>query len=752
MKNSFKKYSLIYIALFQVLFLIAFYFAVSTRPKEGYVLSGDKLSGSITEYMTLGFGSYEVTLQYKASSDENGYQIYDSTYLDNAMSGDIFGNLDSTKTVQKVPFWLYHKTDSFYVAWHGDVTMECITIRKTNALLAEWIISLALFFLLIDYALWRFIKSAGKDPGEIRKNKIAAVILVTTFVVSLPLMINYLLDCRGDISFHLARIEGIYEGLAGGSFPVRMDGFMLHGQGYADPIFYPNLFLYIPALFRLAGMPVLRAYKLFLGIWNFLTCVIAFYSFRKIVKSNKAALVGMIIYVLSPYRILCLYGRGALGEALALTFFPLVAAGLWMILSPAKPKGEKAFAGFSFNGIIVLAFGLTGILQSHILSCEMAGIFMILALLLCAKRTFRIRSLVSLVLSAVFVILLNLWFLIPFLQSYGMDLYVFKNFDTYLYENSLSVYEIFGSQFDLYGQSSILTSDLRDEMGMSLGLALLFGMLIMAFGIRLIAAKRKEDTAKLITVSMILGVVSAWITTYFFPWKQVENIPVVGKLFCMVQFPWRYLGISTFCFTLMVVAYLQIREEGCAEGEKLLFGKEMKTVNIILIGLTVLTAYLNFQSLINQTEYFAPYSEVGVNKGRTMIQAEYMYSDTTIDGLRSVAKVPNTYERNGTNLTFKIDTPAVEDWELATPMAYYPYYVARDVNSGKTFYTAKGEYGTALIFVPAGYTGTIKFYVPEAKKWLLGDAVSLLTLMGILIWGIVSISKKKVNKDERKQQ
>ena len=48
----------------------------------------------------------------------------------------------------------------------------------------------------------------------------------------------------------------------------------------------------------------------------------------------------------------------------------------------------------------------------------------------------------------------------------------------------LSVYEIFGSQFDLYGQSSILTSDLRDEMGMSLGLAILFGMLIAAFGIK----------------------------------------------------------------------------------------------------------------------------------------------------------------------------------------------------------------------------------------------------------------------------
>lgn len=744
MKSSFKKHPLLYIAALQVVFLIVVFLAGFTSKKTGYVLSGDKLNGSSTEFMTLGYGSYEVTLHYRANSDDNRYQIYDSDYLDNAMNGDLFGILDYTKSVQKIPFWLYHKTNSFFVSWSGDVQMEWISVRQTNALTAEWLISLVLFFILLDFILYRFFRSVGKDSAEIRKNKICAAIFVTTFVASLPLMINYLLDSRGDISFHLARIEGIYEGIAAGTFPVRMDGFMLHGQGYADPIFYPNLFLYIPALFRLAGMPVLRAYKLFLGIWNLFTCVLTYYSFRKIVKSNKAALVGMIIYVLSPYRILCLYGRGALGEGLALTFFPLVAAGLWMLLSPAKKKGEKVFANFPVQGIIALVLGLTGILQTHILSCEMAGIFMILALLICAKRTFRIRTLVSLVISAVLVVLLNLWFLIPFLQSYGMDLYVFNNLDLLPYENSLSLYELFGSQFDLYGQSSVLTNDLRDEMGLSLGLAIPFGVLVTLFGIRLIASKRKTDTAKLITVTGILGTVAAWITTYYFPWKQVENIPVVGKLFCMVQFPWRYLDISTFCFALMIAAYLQIREEGCREDAKLLLGKDMKIVNIILIGLTVLVAYLNVQSLIDQTEYFAPYSEVGVNQGRTMIQPEYMYTDTTIDGLRSAARVDHAYVRNGTTLTFSVEEPSAEAWELETPMAFYPYYVAKDTVSGEQFYTAKGEMGTAIIYVPGGYQGKIQFYVPEAKKWLLGDLVSLCTLIGIIAFGVISCNKKKV--------
>ena len=767
MKEKFKKNPLIFIAGLQVLFLLVLLIAMFARKNEGFVISGDRLNGGITEYMPLSPGSYEVTMQYHTDTDDASYQIFDSTYVDNAMNGDLIGNFDQAKTMQKVPFWLYHKTDTFYVAWSENANMECITVRKTNALFAEWILSFVLFFLVLDFILYRFIKSAAGDKKEIKKNKIAAAIFVTTVVVSLPLMINYLLDARGDISFHLARIEGIYEGLRGGSFPVRMDGFMLQGQGYADPIFYPNLFLYIPAFFRLIGLPVLRAYKLFIGLWNLFTCVLAYYSFKQIVKSDKAALTGMILYVLSPYRVLCLYGRGAVGEALAMSFFPLVAAGLWLLLKKGKEsikekgKADKKpfFERRHIEGLILLALGLSGILQSHILSCEMIGVFMILTLLICIKRTVRLKTFLSLCISAVLVILLNLWFLIPFLQSYGMDLYVFENFDVYLYENALTLYQIFGPQMDLYGQSSLLMSDLTDEMGMSLGLAIVFGILVTVWNVRRIGSKRKTDIGKLVPVAGILGTFAAWITTYFFPWKQIENLPVVGKLFGMVQFPWRYLGISGFCFVLMIVAYLEIAGEAKAETsktngeakEKSGFIGCLNPVQVILIGLAVLVAYFNYQSLMDQTEYFAPYSEVGVNQGRTMIQAEYLFTDTTIAGLRSAARVDHDYSKSGSVLTFTIDEAKPEAWELATPMTFYPYYVAKDINTGEQLYTAKGSMGTAVIFVPGGYSGTIKFYVPEAKKWILGDVVSLLTLIGMIVF-CVFYKKRLILSDDRKSR
>ena len=126
-----------------------------------------------------------------------------------------------------------------------------------------------------------------------------------------------------------------------------------------------------------------------------------------------------------------------------------------------------------------------------------------------------------------------------------------------------------------------------------------------------------------------------------------------------------------------------------------------------------------------------------------MIQAEYLYTDTTIVGLREAAKVPTPYTKNGSTLTFEIKEANPEAWELETPMTFYPYYIAKDMESGEILYTAKSYAGTAVIFVPGGYSGTIKFYVPESKKWLLGDLISLVTLVGICV-----VSFRKGKKDE----
>ena len=770
-KEWFAKNALLVIIILQVLFLLVLAIAAGTGKRDDFVIDAARLNregemGGIVSDLPLRAGSYMVTMKYITYSEEANYQIADSYYIDNAMMGDLYGNLDYTKTSVSVPFWLYHDTEEFFVAWSGDTYLTGLEIRETSALDNERILFFAILFLVVDFLLWRFFKSASGREKEIRANRIFGILALTTLVSSLPLMINYLLDCRGDISFHLARIEGIYLGLLEGRFPVRMDGFMLKGQGYADPIFYPNLFLYIPALFRLAGVPILRAYKLFVGIWNLFTVLITYYSFKRMVKSDKAALLGMILFVLSPYRNLCLYGRGAVGEALAMTFFPMVAAGLWLLLQKSAPKNaekpqKSADLRRLFEGVLLLGLGLTGILQSHILSCEMVGIIMILALLICIRRTVQLKTFLSLAASAVLVLLLNAWFLIPFLQSYGMELYVFDKFDLYLYENGLTIYQLLGTPLDLTGQSSLLMTDLTDEMGMCLGYGILLGIVMMAFGIRTWAKNRKTAEGQGLPVFVILGAVAAYITTYYFPWKQVENIPAIGKLLCMVQFPWRYLGIATFCFSAAIMVYMQILEKVDSENVTTkkpfdFFSENATCIRkwlgyICMIGLTVILAGVHYHSLIENTEYFAPYSEVGLNQGRTMIQAEYLYSDTTIAGLREAARVDHEYYRKNCTLIFDLNEMKAEAYELATPMTYYPYYVAEDVETGSRLPVFKGEKGTAIIYVPENYAGTVKMYVPEMGRWILGDVISLVIVLGLGAALCVYILKRKKKAQPQKQ-
>ena len=54
-----------------------------------------------------------------------------------------------------------------------------------------------------------------------------------------------------DYLFHYARIQSITDSLKQGIFPVKIHFPMANTSGYGCGFFYPNLFLYIPAIINL---------------------------------------------------------------------------------------------------------------------------------------------------------------------------------------------------------------------------------------------------------------------------------------------------------------------------------------------------------------------------------------------------------------------------------------------------------------------------------------------------------------------
>ena len=145
-----------------------------------------------------------------------------------------------------------------------------------------------------------------------------------------------------------------------------------NGHGYAVGIFYGDAFLYFPAFLRLLGFSIQSAYKMFVALINLGTILCSYYAFRKMFSSKKSGLIGCIAYTLAPYRLMDLYTRASVGEYTAMMVLPLILCGFYMIFHYSKEK-------FWWKASLLTAFGLTGLIQSHVLSGLMVGFVIILS-------------------------------------------------------------------------------------------------------------------------------------------------------------------------------------------------------------------------------------------------------------------------------------------------------------------------------------------------------------------------------------
>ena len=333
-----------------------------------------------------------------------------------------------------------------------------------------------------------------------------------------------------DMLFHLNRIEGIASGLRCGQFPVRIHASTLLGYGYAASEFYPELFLYIPAILRNMGVSLCASVRVFEAGINLLAALSCYVSAKAVFDSRRTAVGASVLYTLCVYRLVNLYTRATLGESLAMIFFPLIIWSLYEVLRRDDGKWP------------LLALGMTGVCMSHLLSTLFSVLFCAIAAAFSLPKLMREkRRFLAILKAAAITVLCCVWFYVPMMQYSGDGVSTSVVLDAQ--ENVLQP----GGFFVAFAgdMNADIPEDFAYTIGVVPGLALLVGcaLLLVRRYAQGKAAMDGKDRAALALCA--LGAVALIGATDAFPWELVCSLRrPFSTFFKQIQFPWRLVGVA----------------------------------------------------------------------------------------------------------------------------------------------------------------------------------------------------------------
>ncbi len=312
-----------------------------------------------------------------------------------------------------------------------------------------------------------------------------------------------------DLHFHLLRIDALAEAISHGNVPAKIyPG--IHDTGYANGIFYGDLFLYLPALLVWCHVPLLIAYKLFLAVIYFGSAFAMYHAARVIADSRRAGFHAAVLYTMSSYAASILFIRAALGEVQCLPFLPLVLLGLYQALF-GDPRRADA-----------LIWGTVGIVYAHNITLVLTGL---ICAAICFASSLRLlrrpQRLLALCRCGVWVMLLSLAFLAPLLEFLGKDRFLLSTTPgkDEIWERAVPVLALF-----LELPYSKLTHWIPAGMG-TFFLVILF--------LRLRHRFPAGTAVRWSNVCLIAGVAALLGSTLLLPWQGLFS------LLKMIQFPWR---------------------------------------------------------------------------------------------------------------------------------------------------------------------------------------------------------------------
>ena len=664
-------------------------------------------------------GSFSLTMMYSTDGAGSYVEVYSPGWLnEDNTQGRVLATLalDPAQTQARVDFSLDRTVDDLefrvYYGGEGALTVNTLTLRSGYL---YWTDPLLLIFFVLALAGLLYAAARRGRPQA----AVVAALIGLALLASYPLFTDFL-TVGMDQEFHLRRIEGLFGALQSGQWPARISTQHFGGKGYATGVMYPEVFLYFPAALRLAGASLLFSWKALLFAVNLGTAFSAYFCGRRLMNSRAAGMAAAIVYLLSPYRLCDLYIRAALGEALAMAFLPLLLYGLWQLL--AGDAGQWPW----------LVLACTGVFQSHILSTEMAAVFAALCALAALPALTKPARLAALGKAAGLTVLVNLWFLVPFL-TYTLK-GGFKIFGSHvdLHQHSLYPAQMFSTFWSadpgLWSQS---LGSLDSEMLLTLGLAPLVCLGLLAAGWWLFDVQSgprpglRQGVAAAVAAGLCL-----YAASVYFPWELLQRIPALDRLLSPVQFPWRTLAFAAACFAV-VAAAATIPFRG--RGAKL-------AVLGVLLAVAVLPASSMMDGLLASQVYMGQTDGIAHIGGNYNEYLPEGVNDETLAAASSALEPQSELEvsglaKNGCRIEF--DYTAQQDTVVYLPLTAYPGYSAR--LNGQTLDLTAAPDGRLAVTLPAG-SGHLTVDFAGYWYWNAALAVSAFT---VLAWGAKTVYERR---------
>lgn len=489
------------------------------------------------------------------------------------------------------------------------------------------------------------------------------IILVLSIPAIWALCVHGFYGASDDL--HIAWLHQMDATLRAGQFPPRFVPDLSFGFGYPLFNFVFPLPFYIAEIFHLFRFSLVDSVKAVF----FISIPLSGYFMYKFLKEHASkwlSLAGAMIYIYTPYRATDIYVRGAFGEALAFIFPPLIA---WAI---------------SQQNIVIIAFSVAGLILSHNIMAYMFLPFLVILGLIVGSK---LKTFLGFVLG----LLISSYFWLPAIFESSLMKYdtVFNFVDHFPTIKQL-ITPYFG-----YGASVPGPYD---------GMSFFMGAINLILIVLTIIFFKKLNKISIWALGMICVSILMMNFRSTFLWQDLPLVPYF-------QFPWRFLSLTTFATSILVISLNEFK-----------YAKQIGMV-IVLVVIAINFTYFKPHDFLGRTDGYY------INRYIPVPVASSEYLKTGEEYLR----LPKATEKRPTEVSpdKKLSSSFIINTETSKTLNYYKYYFPGwEVRiDGKIVEAYAGKpYGQIEYIVPSGnHSISISFKETLFRKIL--DVLSVISLV-----------------------